>query len=301
MTDQNLDINELIRILADHTKFFFNSELGIEISNINLVNEALSNLKLSYLTSLISINSYMNMFFAFSFEKDLIYRILENMTDGLDYPAEEEDAYLEEAASEMLNIVVGNSTASFAPQGNNLSISAPIVIAEAKSIIRNDQAVFYSIEIETDAGMLYIYLIRPKHLFDNQLNYLENKDMNNLSVMIVDDSLIAIRKLTKIFESLGHTVVASCQSGEEACPKYLEVKPDLVTMDITMSDMDGIQATKNILANDPNALVVMVTSHGQEQMVIDAVESGAKGYILKPFNQEKIAESVEKVINKYKT
>lgn len=300
MTDESLDINKLIRIVTDHAKSFFKSELDIQISNINLVEEALSNLKLSYLTSLISVNSYMNMFLAFSFEKELIYCILEKITDGSDYPRQEEDAYLEGAASEMLNIVVGNSAASFAPQGTNISISTPIVITEAKSIIRHDQARFYSVEIETDAGMLYIYLIKPKHLFDNQLNYLENKNMNNLSVMIVDDSIIAIRKLSKIFEGLGYTVAATCQSGEEACPKYSEVKPDLVTMDITMSDMDGIQATKNILATDPKALVIMVTSHGQEQMVIDAVESGAKGYILKPFNQEKIAEAAEKVVNKYK-
>ena len=300
MTEDNIDLNKLIRIIADQTKSFLQKEIGIRVSNVNLTQEPLNSLKLSYLTSLISVNNYVNMFFAFSFEKQILFSILDEFTDGSDYPAQEEDIYLEEAASEMLNIVVGNATASFAPKDTSISISGPIVITEAKSIIRHNNATFYSVEIETSAGTLYIYLLGPKHLFDNQLNYVEKKNMKNLSVMIVDDSMIAVRKLSKIFENLGYNIAATCKSGEEACENYEEVKPDLVTMDITMSDMDGIQATKNILDIDPQALIVMVTSHGQEQMVINAVEAGAKGYILKPFNQEKISESVEKVINKYR-
>ena len=70
-------------------------------------------------------------------------------------------------------------------------------------------------------------------------------------------------------------------------------------MDITMPDMDGIEATRRILATAPSALVVIVTSHGQEQMVMDAIEAGAKGYILKPVKKEKLAETLETVTAKY--
>jgi two-component system chemotaxis response regulator CheY len=80
---------------------------------------------------------------------------------------------------------------------------------------------------------------------------------------------------------------------------YPGVNPDVVTMDITMPDMDGIEATRRILSRAPQALIVIVTSHGQEQMVMDAIEAGAKGYILKPVKKEKLAETLETVADKY--
>ncbi len=299
MQEQGIAMNQLMRALADQTKSFLESEIAISVHDMNFDQHPITNLELSFLTSVISVNSSINMFFAFSFEKDLIYSILEVFTEGLDYTADEEDLYLEETASEMLNIVVGNSTPEFSADGSAVSISAPIVITEAKSIIKHNQATFYAAKIRTDKGVLHIYLIGPKHLFDDALNYLEGEQMSQLSVMVVDDSLIAIRKLSQMLENLGFHVVATCKTGQEACQKYEEAKPDLVTMDIAMPDMDGIQATKQILSADPEALIVMVTSHGQEQMVINSVEAGAKGYILKPFNQQKISETIENVRNKY--
>jgi two-component system chemotaxis response regulator CheY len=122
-----------------------------------------------------------------------------------------------------------------------------------------------------------------------------------LRIMIVDDSLLAVKKVAAILRDLGHEVVHTCKSGTEAVSDYPEAGPDLVTMDITMPDMDGIEATRRIIACDPNALVVMVTSHGQEQMVMDAIEAGAKGYVLKPFQKEKFADAIDKVVKKYRS
>ena len=80
---------------------------------------------------------------------------------------------------------------------------------------------------------------------------------------------------------------------------YAAVAPDIVAMDITMPDLDGIEATRRIMAVSPDARIVIVTSHGQEQMVMDAIEAGAKGYILKPVKPEKLKETLETVAAKY--
>ena len=123
--------------------------------------------------------------------------------------------------------------------------------------------------------------------------------MRRLRIMVVDDSGLTVKKMAKLLEELGHEVVHVAGTGQQAVEAYPGVAPDLVTMDITMPDMDGIEATRRILAVHPGACIVIVTSHGQEQMVMDAIEAGAKGYILKPVKQEKLAETLETVAAKY--
>ena len=121
----------------------------------------------------------------------------------------------------------------------------------------------------------------------------------NLKIMVVDDSLITIKKIEKILNGLGHQVIKSSNTGEEAIVDYKQCLPDLLTMDITMPDMDGITATQKIIELDPDALIIMVTSHGQEQKVMDAIEAGAKGYVLKPIRAEKLEDTINKVILNY--
>lgn len=123
--------------------------------------------------------------------------------------------------------------------------------------------------------------------------------MKSLRVMVVDDSSITIKKLTKILETLEHEVVCSCKTGTDALALYQQYQPDMVTMDITMPDMDGITAMSQILKNNPKALVIMVTSHGQEQMVIESIDAGAKGYVLKPIKADKLQDMLTKVYEKY--
>lgn len=116
-----------------------------------------------------------------------------------------------------------------------------------------------------------------------------------LNIMIVDDSLIMRTNLVRSIEGLGHKVVTQATNGQESIDLYKEFKPDLVTMDITMPDMDGITAVKIIKEYDPEVNVVMVTSHGQEAMVMNALKAGAKGYILKPISAEKLKEAIGKL------
>jgi two-component system chemotaxis response regulator CheY len=122
--------------------------------------------------------------------------------------------------------------------------------------------------------------------------------MSALKVLIVDDSLIAVKKLTMMLEGLGHQVVATAGTGAKAVEAYRASNPDLVTMDITMPDMDGVQATASIIAEFPSANIIMVTSHGQERMVIDSLDAGAKGYVLKPVRIEKLSDMIDKVISR---
>lgn len=120
-----------------------------------------------------------------------------------------------------------------------------------------------------------------------------------LKVLIVDDSLIIRKKISKLLEKLGHEVVFKATNGQEAIDSYIEYKPDLVTMDITMPDMDGITAVKHIIEKDSDAKIIMVTSHGQEDMVIKSIQAGAVGYMLKPITEDKLAASIGEVFIEY--
>lgn len=116
-----------------------------------------------------------------------------------------------------------------------------------------------------------------------------------LKIFVVDDSLIMRRNIIKMIESLGHKVAGEAKNGHEAVELYRKFKPDLVTMDITMPGMDGLSAVKELKRIDKNAKIIMITSHGQEEMVIDAIRSGASGYLLKPININKLRDSIRKV------
>lgn len=120
-----------------------------------------------------------------------------------------------------------------------------------------------------------------------------------LKVLIVDDSLIIRKKLAKLLEKLGHEVVHGAKDGQEAIDSYNAKKPDLVTMDITMPDMDGITAVQNIMKDNKDAKIIMVTSHGQEDMVIKSIQAGAVGYMLKPITEEKLAQAIGEVFVQY--
>jgi len=116
-----------------------------------------------------------------------------------------------------------------------------------------------------------------------------------LSVVVVDDSLIMRRNISKMLVDLGYKVVGEAKDGNEAIAYYTKHSPDLMTMDITMPDMDGITAVKEIRKICQAAKIIMVTSHGQEDMVIAAIKAGASGYILKPFSADKLDKAIEKV------
>ena len=117
-----------------------------------------------------------------------------------------------------------------------------------------------------------------------------------MRVMIVDDAIFMRLTLKQIVESEGFEVVAEASNGMEAVTFYKTERPDLVLMDITMPDMDGIEALRQIHEYDSNAEVIMISALGQQTKIVEAIENGAKNFIVKPFEEKKIRN----VLSQYK-
>jgi two-component system chemotaxis response regulator CheY len=115
-------------------------------------------------------------------------------------------------------------------------------------------------------------------------------------ILIVDDTMFMRTLLKNILFSGGHDIIGEAEDGELAVEQYKKLRPDLVTMDVVMPKMNGIEALKAIKGLDPSAKVVMCTAVGQEQMVKLAIKSGAKGYIVKPFQAPKVIEEVNNIL-----
>ncbi|MCI8614272.1 response regulator [Parablautia intestinalis] len=116
------------------------------------------------------------------------------------------------------------------------------------------------------------------------------------NILIVDDAAFMRMMIKDILTKNGYNVVGEAENGAKAFEKYNELKPDLVLMDITMPEVDGIAALKMIMGADRGAKVIMCSAMGQQAMVIEAIHSGAKDFIVKPFQPDRVLEAVKKVI-----
>ena len=115
-------------------------------------------------------------------------------------------------------------------------------------------------------------------------------------IMICDDAAFMRMMIKDILTKNGYEIAAEAENGQKAVEKYPEAKPDLVLMDITMPEMDGISALKAIRAEDSAARVVMCSAMGQQSMVIEAIQNGARDFIVKPFQPDRVIEAVKKAI-----
>ena len=115
-------------------------------------------------------------------------------------------------------------------------------------------------------------------------------------IMLVDDAAFMRMMEKDTLQKNGYTEIYEATDGAEAVEKYEEIKPDLVIMDITMPNMDGLEALKTIRSKNPDAVIVMCSAMGQEAMVIDALKSGAKDFIVKPFKPERLLQTVSNLI-----
>lgn len=116
------------------------------------------------------------------------------------------------------------------------------------------------------------------------------------SVLIVDDAAFMRMMIKDIVTKNGMTVAGEAENGKVAVEKYSELKPDLVTLDITMPEMDGLAALKQILAVDKGAKVIMCSAMGQQAMVIEAIQAGAKDFIVKPFKPDRVLDAIHKTL-----
>ncbi len=115
-------------------------------------------------------------------------------------------------------------------------------------------------------------------------------------ILIVDDAMFMRKLLKDIFTAAGYEVVGEAENGQEGYEKFCTLRPDLVTMDITMPEVNGLDGLLRIMTFDPSAKVVMCSAMGQEKMVTDAIMRGAKGFLVKPFDRERVVAEVERIL-----
>ncbi|MCX7795028.1 MAG: response regulator [bacterium] len=115
-------------------------------------------------------------------------------------------------------------------------------------------------------------------------------------ILIVDDAAFMRMMLKNILTQNGYEVAGEASNGLEAVTLYKELKPDLVTMDITMPEMDGITAVREIKKIDPEAKIIMCSAMGQQAMVIESIQAGARDFVVKPFQPDRVLEAVKKVL-----
>ena len=117
------------------------------------------------------------------------------------------------------------------------------------------------------------------------------------TVLICDDAIFMRTMVSDILQQAGFEVVGEAESGLQAIEKYRALKPDLVTMDIVMPDMGGIDAVREITKLDPQARVLMCSAMGQQALVVEALQAGARDFVVKPFQPSRVLEAVERVLS----
>jgi two-component system chemotaxis response regulator CheY len=115
-------------------------------------------------------------------------------------------------------------------------------------------------------------------------------------VLVCDDAIFMRTMISDILTQAGFEVVGEAESGSQAVEKYRALKPDLVTMDIVMPDMGGIEAVREICKADPEARILMCSAMGQQALVVEAIQAGAKDFVVKPFQPSRVLEAVQRVL-----
>lgn len=116
------------------------------------------------------------------------------------------------------------------------------------------------------------------------------------TVLVCDDAIFMRTMISDILSQAGYEIVGEAETGVQAVEKFKELKPDLVTMDIVMPDMGGIDAVREIIGNDPDARILMCSAMGQQALVVEAIQAGAKDFVVKPFQPSRVLEAVQRVL-----
>ncbi|MEK6598142.1 MAG: response regulator [Gemmatimonadota bacterium] len=116
------------------------------------------------------------------------------------------------------------------------------------------------------------------------------------TVLVCDDAIFMRTMISDILSQAGYQIVGEAESGAQAVQKYRELKPELVTMDIVMPDMSGIEAVREICKEDPDARILMCSAMGQQALVVEAIQAGAKDFVVKPFQPSRVLEAVQRLM-----
>ncbi|WP_455757385.1 response regulator [Sulfurimonas sp.] len=287
--------HEILLPLIDRSISFLNDDLGINVSSdaIDIISPKKVELKKN--TAMIGTGGSVQVLITMGYDDELLDKVVASFLEGEEVEEDELEEIQESVSCEVVNTIVGNALKN-PLDGTTLGISPPILIYEAKSLFRQKSSQIATATIKTEFGEMLLTAVGPKESFSKTLN-LRNYKM--LNILVVDDSLIIRKNIKKYITSLGHSIVGEAKNGTQAIEFCKELKPDLITMDITMPDMDGITAVKHIREFDKDVNIIMVTSHGQEEMVVMSLKSGAQGYLLKPINEEKLAHSIGNIYEEY--
>ncbi len=211
-----------------------------------------------------------------------------------------EDAY--DSVGEFINVGCGLFASEMSRKEINVDMEPPLAFSGQKAsgdfyvipVVLGDHRMELLISVNSDfvAGESPIKTGSAVHTFVSAAGGDEGK-----RVLIVDDSRMSRQMLRNILEKAGFTIVGEADNGRNGVEAYKKCKPDVVTLDITMPEMDGIEALEHILKEDPAANAVMITAAGQQDKLIQALRIGAKRFISKPFNEEEIIKNISEVMN----
>ena len=115
-------------------------------------------------------------------------------------------------------------------------------------------------------------------------------------MLVCDDAIFMRTMISDILTQAGYEVIGEAETGSQAVQKYRDLKPDLVTMDIVMPDMSGIEAVREICKEDPDARILMCSAMGQQALVVEAIQAGAKDFVVKPFQPSRVLEAVQRLL-----
>ena len=203
-----------------------------------------------------------------------------------------------DAVGEFANINNGLLASELSEKGVDIDMEPPFTYMNQTA---EGSAYIINIYIEGKKVVLYIAVDSPVSL--GKLRYIYKAEKaegcevhadSKGSVIIVDDSRMIRKMLRQILEEDGYTVVAEAENGLEAVTSYKQYRPDIITLDITMPQMDGVEALKEIMKFDPDAYAIMITAAGQQQKVITALKAGAAKFVMKPFMKEEVLTSFVK-------
>ena len=201
---------------------------------------------------------------------------------------------------EFANVCGGLFASSLSEKGINVDLQTPFVYEEQQMKGKG-----YIVPVHLKGKDLELFISVNEDIVPGTIPYKKQvtkragsavTENSKGTIVIVDDSMLIRHALRMLVESAGYTVVCEAENGEEAIEVYKEYHPDMITLDITMPVMDGVEALRRIKEFDPASNVVMITAAGQQQKVIEAIKLGASKFIVKPFSRDEVLDTIAEVI-----
>lgn len=168
-----VDVKRLIDAVTNRCVDYLHEESGVEVKGMEYNLQEVKSLTLRYLTSLVAVGGNLGLYIAFSFDEAVIMHLFKSFTEELDLGNEYDESLVDEAAGEIINTIIGNALADVPATGGVISLTPPVVLGEAKSIVRHRDAYFYTAEIKTGIGSMSVMCIGPEKLFESDLQYKE--------------------------------------------------------------------------------------------------------------------------------